>query len=68
MCRSRDNTSDFIFDHMVDNKLGIVALTETWLSNDETKRRRVVMDCAKMVIHYTTFQGVVVKEVAVWVN
>ena len=53
---------------MVDNKLGIVALTETWLSNDETKRRRVVMDCAKMVIHYTTFQGVVVKEVAVWVN
>ena len=32
---------------MVDNNLDIVAFTETWLSNDETKCRRVVMDCAE---------------------
>ena len=31
---------------MVENNLDIVALTETWLPNDETKCRRVVMDCA----------------------
>ena len=45
-CRSMDNKSDYIFDHMVDNNLDIVALTEIWLPNDETKCRRVVMDCA----------------------
>ena len=47
---------------MVDNNLDIVSLTETWLSNDETKCRRVAMDCAEngsLVIHYTTFQRVV---------
>ena len=46
ICRSMDNKSDYIFDHMVDNNPDIMALTETWLSNDETKCRRVVMDCA----------------------
>ncbi len=46
-CRSMDNKSDYIFDHMKDNNLDIVALTETWLSNDDTKSRRVVMNCAE---------------------
>ena len=45
-CHSMDNKSDYLFDHMIDNNLDIVALTETWLPNDETKCRRVVMDCA----------------------
>ena len=36
-CRSMDNKSDYIFDHMVDNNIDIVALTETRLPNNETK-------------------------------
>ena len=34
-CRSMDNKSDYIFDHMVENNIDIVALTETWLPNNE---------------------------------
>ena len=46
-CRSVDNKLDYIFDHCNDNKLDIVALTETWISNDPSKSNRVVIECAK---------------------
>ena len=37
---------DYVFDHIIDNNLDIVALTETWLSNEEVNNRRVVMECS----------------------
>ena len=46
-CRSVDNKLDYIFDHCNDNKLDIVALTETWISNDPSKSNRVVIECAE---------------------
>ena len=46
-CRSVDNKLDYIFDHCKDNKLDIVALTETWISNDPSKSNRVVIECAE---------------------
>ena len=44
--RSVGNKLDYVFDHIVDNNLDIVALTETWLSNEEVNNRRVVMACS----------------------
>ena len=45
-CCSMNNKLPFILDHVCDNKSDIVALTETWLSSDETKNRKVVQECA----------------------
>ena len=42
--RSVANKLDYVFDHIIDNNLDIVALTETWLSNEEVNNRRVVID------------------------
>ena len=42
--RSVANNLDYVFDHTIDNNLDIVALTETWLSNEEVNNRRVVME------------------------
>ena len=44
--RSLGNKLDYVFDHIIDNNLDIVALTETWLSNEEVNNRRVVMECS----------------------
>ena len=44
--RSVGNKLDYVFDHIIDNNLDIVALTETWLSNKEVNNRRVVMECS----------------------
>ena len=44
--RSVANKLDYVFDHIIDNNLDIVALTETWLSNKEVNNRRVVMECS----------------------
>ena len=44
--RSVANILDNVFDHIIDNNLDIVALTETWLSNEEVSNRRVVMECS----------------------
>ena len=41
--RSVANKLNYGFDHIIDNNLDIVALTETWLSNEEVNNRRVVM-------------------------
>ena len=43
--RSVANKLDYVFDHIIDNNLDIVPLTETWLSNKEVNNRRVVMEC-----------------------
>ena len=44
--RSVGNKQEYVFDHIIDNNLDIVALTETWLSNEEVNNRRVVMECS----------------------
>ena len=45
-CCSMNNKLPFILDHVCDNKSDIVALTESWLSSDETNNRKVVQECA----------------------
>ena len=44
--RSVANKLDYVFDHIITNNVDIVALTETWLSNEEVNNRRVVMECS----------------------
>ena len=39
------NKLDYVFDHIFDNDLDIVPLTETWLSNKENNNRDVIMEC-----------------------
>jgi len=34
-CRSLRNKTDFIQDHIIDNNLDVMAMTETWLSSNE---------------------------------
>ena len=41
-----------MFDHIIDNILDIVALTETWLSNEEINNRRLVMECSTHTVHH----------------
>ena len=43
--RSVHNKLDYVFDHIFDNDLDIVTLTETWLSNEENNNRDVIMEC-----------------------
>ena len=38
--RSVGNKIDYVFDSIIDNNLDLVALTETWLSNEEVTNRR----------------------------
>ena len=40
------NKLDYVFDHIFDNDLDIVALTETWLSNEENNNRHVITVCS----------------------
>ena len=35
-CQSISGKFDFVFDHIKEYKLGIVALTETWLSSEDS--------------------------------
>ena len=37
--RSVANKLDYVFDHIIDNNLDIVALTVPWLSNEEVNNR-----------------------------
>ena len=53
--RSVANKLDYVLDHIIDNNPDIVALTETWLSNEEVNNRRVVMECS---IHSFTLHHV----------
>ena len=36
---------DFVFDHDKEYQLDIVALTETWLSNEDSKNKHVIDQC-----------------------
>ena len=42
---SIDNKMDCVVDHITDNILDIVGITETWLSNDEKYNMPVVNTC-----------------------
>ena len=53
-----------LFDHINDNNLDIVTLTETWLSNEEVNNRRVGYGVVKS---YITFLGILVVLVVAWV-
>ena len=44
--RSVGNKLDYVFDHIFDNDLDIVTLTETWLSNEENNNRHVITECS----------------------
>ena len=44
-CQSMCNKLDFIFDHLKEYALDIVALTETWLSNQEPRNKFVIDQC-----------------------
>ena len=44
--RSVRNKLDYVFDHIFDNDIDIVALTETWLSNEENNNRNVITECS----------------------
>ena len=44
-CQSMCNKLDFIFDHVEEYGLDIVALTETWLSNQEPRNKSVIDQC-----------------------
>ena len=43
--RSVRNKLDYVFDHIFDNNLDIVALTETWMSK-ENNNRHVITECS----------------------
>ena len=44
-CQSIGGKLDFVFDHVKEYKLDIVALTETWLSNEDSKNKHVIDQC-----------------------
>ena len=44
-CQSIGGKLDFVFDHIKEYQLDIVALTETWLSNEDSKNRHVIDQC-----------------------
>ena len=44
-CQSIGGKLDFVFDHIKEYQLDIVALTETWLSSEESKNKHVIDQC-----------------------
>ena len=44
-CQSISGKLDFVFDHMKEYQLDIVALTETWLSSEDSKNKHVIDQC-----------------------
>ena len=41
-CQSINGKLAFVFDHVKEYKLDIVALTETWFSNEDSKNKNVI--------------------------
>ena len=41
-CQSIGGKLDIVFDHVKENQLDFVALTETWLSNEDSKNKHVI--------------------------
>ena len=44
-CQSISGKLDFVFDHIKEYQLDIVALTETWLSSENSKNKHVIDQC-----------------------
>ena len=44
-CQSINGKLDFVFDHIKEHQLDIVALTETWLSNEDSNNKHVIDQC-----------------------
>ena len=44
-CQSISGKLDFVFDHIKEYQLDIVALTETWLSSEDSKNEHVIDQC-----------------------
>ena len=64
--RSVGNKLDYVFDHIIDNNLDIVALTETYQIKKSTTDVWL-WSAQLMVICYITFLGNLVVLVAAWV-
>ena len=62
--QSLGNKLDCVIDHITDNRLDIVAITETWLSNDDKNNMSVVNTCL-MVTPYTIAPETLVEGVEV---
>ena len=43
--QSLGNKLDCVIDHITDNRIDIVGITETWLSNDDKNNMSVVNTC-----------------------
>ena len=43
-CQSISGELDFVFDHIKEYQLDIVALTETWLSSEDSKKQNTFID------------------------
>ena len=54
-CQSIGGKLDFVFDHIKEYQLDIVALTETWLSNEDSKNKHVINQCVahKYSLHHS---------------
>ena len=44
-CQSIGGKLDFVFDHIKEYQLDIVALTEMWLSSEDSKNKHVIDQC-----------------------
>ena len=44
-CQSISGKLDFVFNHIKEYQLDIVALTETWLSSEDSKNKHVIDQC-----------------------
>ena len=44
-CQSISGKLDFVIDHIKEYQLNIVALTETWLSSEDSKNKYVIDQC-----------------------
>ena len=44
-CQSINGKLDFVFDHIKEYQLDIVALTETWCSSEDSKNKHVIDQC-----------------------
>ena len=54
-CQSIGGKLDFVFDHVKEYQLDVVALTETWLSNEDCKNKHVIDQCVAhgYTLHHT---------------
>ena len=57
-CQSIGGKLDFVFDHIKEYQSDIVAVTETWLSNEDSKNKHVIDQCVTtFIIHLTHLVG-----------